>query len=84
MKDSAGTRAFLAPETFKKEKYKGKLADIWAGGVTLYYLVYGKLPFQGRNFFEMRKSIMEDEIKFPFPLDPKLEDLIRKSLIKDP
>jgi len=52
--DSAGTQAFLAPETWGKAKFKGKGADIWAGGVTLYYLIFGKLPFREKNFFDLR------------------------------
>ena len=84
IRDSAGTQAFLAPETWGKEKFKGKGADIWAGGVTLYYLIFGKLPFMARNFFVLREQIQTKELQFPYKIDSKLEDLITKSLIKDP
>lgn len=44
-----GTPAYMAPEIVNKQEYHGKPADIWALGVLLYVLLYGKFPFNG-NF----------------------------------
>ena len=43
--NTAGTPAFMAPETLlgTKEKYSGKALDVWALGITLYCFLYGKV-----------------------------------------
>ena len=44
-----GTFAFMAPEIealFMTKQYDGKIADIFALGVTLFLMVTGKIPFE--------------------------------------
>lgn len=38
---------FMAPEIFLKDY--GKPVDVWACGVTLYYLVHKKYPFMAKT-----------------------------------
>jgi len=40
-----GTVAFLAPETFGTQAFHAAPVDIWAAGVTLFVMLYGKIPF---------------------------------------
>lgn len=40
-----GTPHYMSPELAQKRDYFGKPADIWALGVILYILLFGKLPF---------------------------------------
>jgi len=48
--DNAGSDAYFCPESVKKKTaYNGQSADLWACAVTLYQLVFGKLPFEGKN-----------------------------------
>lgn len=49
-----GTTHFLAPEVVKRQGYHLK-CDIWAVGVTAFYLMYGRFPFNGIN----RKAIYD-------------------------
>ena len=50
LKTNAGTKMFLAPETWSfNKKFDGYKVDVWAAGVTLYYMIFGKLPFTGKN-----------------------------------
>jgi serine/threonine protein kinase len=45
-----GTKSFLPPEVLLgKANIKGKAADIWATGVTFFFLSFGKMPFTGKN-----------------------------------
>ena len=46
---TAGSHFFLSPEATLGNMYKGKKNDIWACGVTLYYMATKKLPFSATN-----------------------------------
>jgi len=63
---TVGTPAFYAPELCQteldSETYKiDKAIDIWALGVTLYCLIYGRVPFHDHNQWLLMKHITEDE-----------------------
>mmetsp|Transcript_28781 Transcript_28781/g.21446 ORF Transcript_28781/g.21446 Transcript_28781/m.21446 type:complete len:225 (-) Transcript_28781:184-858(-) len=58
---TAGSNYFFAPEICKGETYKGKKTDIWALGVTLYFMLYKKYPFEARNIPELYSKICNDE-----------------------
>jgi serine/threonine protein kinase len=53
-----GSPCFMAPEICKCGNYKGKQTDIWAAGVTLYYMITGKLPFEGSDMKTLSKAII--------------------------
>ncbi len=40
---------------FTGNDFYGKPLDIWASGVTLYNMVYGKLPFDESNPIALKK-----------------------------
>lgn len=86
--NTAGTPAFMAPETLKEEKenFSGKATDIWAIGVTLYCFVIGRCPFEDDFPLSLHKKIMNDPVKFPEKpvVSEKLKDLILKMLDKNP
>ena len=52
-----GSLSFKAPEIIKGQKYSFNI-DIWALGVTLYYSIYIKYPFNGENKNELKKCII--------------------------
>lgn len=45
LESSEGTPAFRAPETYQHGEHCGRRADIWSVGVTLYVVLFGRLPF---------------------------------------
>jgi serine/threonine protein kinase len=50
----AGTYAFMSPELYNTNGiFKAKKVDIWAAGVTLFYFLFGKIPFTGRTIAEL-------------------------------
>ncbi|KAG7660387.1 uncharacterized protein J8A68_006105 [[Candida] subhashii] len=67
---TAGTPAFFAPELCRecnpdktcKIDYK---IDIWALGVTLYCLLFGKVPFNADSEYELFKVIVNQPLEFP-------------------
>lgn len=55
VKELAGTGYYMGPGVINK-KY-GKECDLWAIGVTLYYLIENRYPFIGRSKEEVFKKI---------------------------
>jgi [calcium/calmodulin-dependent protein kinase] kinase len=55
-------------------------------GVTLYFLVYGALPFSDTNISALQKLIQHQELRFPDELNTsaQLRDLLKHMLDKDP
>ena len=51
-----GTLSFLAPEMLVYREYSEKV-DIWALGVTFFYLMYYTFPYVGNNSFELSGKI---------------------------
>lgn len=70
----------------------GRPIDFWALGVTLYCLIYGRLPFEATNEFELFSIIPVAPIPYPDntcrgdlkKTDPFLIDLLDSLLEKDP
>lgn len=78
-----GTPAYCAPEVFSSDPYDLKVADIWSLGVLLYVLFFGKIPFTGKNIFELEKTIKSVEPEYPESADPDLVDLLKGILTKN-
>lgn len=66
----------------------GKACDMWSVGVTLYQMIYGRLPFHyAQSIHDMYQSIAYDEIVFPEtspPVPDDLLDLLKGLLQKSP
>lgn len=76
---TVGTPAFYAPELCRTEldaeppQIDGSI-DIWALGVTLYCLIYGRVPFHDTNTFTLMKVISEEHPHIsPYRLKPVAE-----------
>jgi serine/threonine protein kinase len=80
---TAGSHFFLAPEAISKDIFKGEPSDIWACGVTLYYMVKGHLPFDTSSVSALYKLILNTEPKYE-GMEADLVDLIKRMLIKNP
>jgi serine/threonine protein kinase len=61
LKSTAGTKLYSAPELFDKDEIKGKQTDIWAAGVTLFYMSTGKLPFLAETLHQLMDKILHEE-----------------------
>lgn len=48
LQDTIGDYRFVPPEVILNSPYDGRVVDIWALSVTLYYMVTGTYPFQGK------------------------------------
>jgi len=67
---TVGTPSFYAPELCSLD-FVGEMPavtgqiDVWALGVTLYCILFGRTPFTGENEFALMKCIAEDEVFIP-------------------
>ena len=92
--DSEGTPAYCAPEEETGELFDGRKSDVWSYGITLYVMIFGKLPFKTTfdvgNYFtqctEIANEILHGEITFEKdpPISDDLLDLFKALLCKDP
>jgi len=86
-----GTPAFIAPELCMSDKSpkppeESYAADVWSLGASLFYMVYGRVPFLATGVFEIFETICTQKLRFPDApkTSRKLKDLIKKMLTKEP
>ena len=61
--DPYGSLSFKAPELILHKKYNFKV-DVWAMGISLYYIVYKVLPFDEGNRDDIKKAIVNNPVIF--------------------
>jgi serine/threonine protein kinase len=83
-----GTPAYVAPEQTLDAAHADIRADVYSLGCTLYYLLTGAPPFEGRSRFEVLQAHQALE---PRPLNrvrpevpEELAAVVRKMMAKDP
>ena len=59
-----GTPAFSSPEQLRGEELTAR-SDIYAVGVTLYFLLTGRTPFQAANFVQLLAAVLEKQAESP-------------------
>ena len=82
-----GTLRYMAPEVLsRKEKSNTAAVDVWALGVMLYCMVFGKLPFAESTSAATTQAIIGGRYVFPHKLLVSVEcqDLITSMLTLDP
>ncbi|KAL6599977.1 hypothetical protein ACP70R_045628 [Stipagrostis hirtigluma subsp. patula] len=84
LRRSPGTPVFTAPECCQGLTYRGRAADTWAVGVTLYCMILGQYPFLGDTLQETYDKIVNDPVRIPDGINPELVDLLDRLLCKDP
>jgi serine/threonine-protein kinase 11 len=86
-----GSPAFQAPEALNDGCLYGSSGseepekeDVWALGVTLFQLLFGRLPYTGTNLYEIVHSITEKPLEIPGEADPDTKELLKSLLSIDP
>jgi serine/threonine protein kinase len=59
MQNFCGTPPYMAPEIAAKVPYWGEPADMWALGVMLYLMLFGKFPFRATSEKELYRLIQQ-------------------------
>lgn len=72
----------MAPEllTTKEGSYTNK-ADLWSIGVCFYQMLFGKTPFDAKNYGDLKvkvKNLSGDKLKFPpdYPVSDQCKKLL--------
>ena len=78
-----GSLQFMAPEVILKEAYDPFCADIWSLGITIYYMLCGKLPWVKQSKEELKMRIIEGDIKYPDTMKQSFVNLLKKMLVVD-
>tara|TARA_B100001175_G_C19504376_1_gene640001 strand:+ start:1403 stop:2854 length:1452 start_codon:yes stop_codon:yes gene_type:complete len=71
-----GTPYFMSPEQMSSQYYDYKI-DVWGIGCVLFYLLYNKYPFNGRDMNELKKNIQR---KNPFSKNNNSHDFISNNI----
>ena len=79
-----GSPLYAAPEVLLEKGYKPGPVDIWSAGVILYFMISGKLPFNGDSDEELYKNIIDAKVKNIKGASKEVNDLIKKILNPNP
>jgi len=87
LRTNVGTPYFLAPEMILEEPYDSKV-DMWAMGVSLYFLISGSFPFTGSSKKEAFEKMVRARFSFSDPVwketSAELRNFIEALLQRDP
>ena len=84
LREYIGTPAFMGPEIICGDSFDGKVADFYSVGATLYYIRFGKPPFNGKNLSELYFKIQNHPISFPCVIAMGVEQLMIGLMAKLP
>ncbi|MBY0309417.1 MAG: serine/threonine protein kinase [Phycisphaerales bacterium] len=83
-----GTPYYISPEQIRGEVKIGPPADIYSLGATLYHMVTGNVPFDGKNPSDVMHKHLKGELIAPDHVNPKLtagiSEVIEMMMAKDP
>lgn len=79
-----GTKLFMAPEIFKRKAYNPMAADVWAIGITLYFMATHQYPFYSPDPVLLARQIDIGVYADEKVDDPFMRQLIGKCLVVNP
>lgn len=84
MKGQTGSLPFMAPEVIRGSKFDPMKADVWALGMTFFYMLNGRMPFEMKSKKDIMMAIELGSFDFPKDSDSDLTALVRSMLAYQP
>jgi [calcium/calmodulin-dependent protein kinase] kinase len=80
-----GTSAFLSPQAHSGNSFSGTQNDVWSVGVTLFFFVFGKCPFEGESIVDVHENVIQQPLVVPTTrqIPDTLKDLLVQLMEKD-
>jgi serine/threonine protein kinase len=83
-----GTPIYISPEQARGKREIGPGTDIYSLGASLYHILTGRIPFEGKNHQEVMLKHIKEELENPQDLVSEISDatvaIISKMMAKDP
>lgn len=83
-KDGKGTPLFMSPEILQQRECNPMKGDIWALGITLYFLITGVFPFYATNKDELAYQIERGVYAVERITDTLIRQIVTACLVVDP
>ncbi|CAG9823105.1 unnamed protein product [Phaedon cochleariae] len=84
LSDRVGTIIYMSPEILRSRTYS-ELCDVWAIGVILFMLLFGRYPFYAKNDEHLVQKICDTEPEYSVSqVNSDCIDLLKSTLLKDP
>jgi serine/threonine-protein kinase 11 len=75
-----GTPAYQAPEFLEEGLRSPAKEDVWSWGVTMFEVLFGRLPFNGETVYEILANAKQMALEVPTTASDEIRDLLRKMM----
>lgn len=79
--DFLGTPAFCSPEQLRGDELNVR-SDMYAVGVTLFYLLTGRAPFEGKNMVQLLANALEKSAPSPSQFRPEIPQSLSNVVLR--
>jgi eukaryotic-like serine/threonine-protein kinase len=76
-----GTPAFCSPEQLRGDELNAR-SDMYSVGATLFYLLTGRTPFEGRNHVQLLATVLEQRAPSPRKFRPDIPQGLAKVILR--
>jgi len=76
-----GTPAFSSPEQLRGDELDIR-SDIYAVGVTLFYLLTGRMPYRAENLVRLIATVLEHPARSPAELRPEIPKSLARAVLR--
>jgi len=76
-----GSLHYMSPEQVRGERVDAR-SDLYSTGVTLYEILTGRRPFDGKTEYEVMTGHLREEPKRPVELNPSIPDDVSQTILR--